>query len=573
MAVTDNRTHLIDGENNNNVSGDSDAQPSSATSDAGAVIEGTNAIAFQTDDAQEALLFDQDTGESTFSVNMSDMTVYMMVKYANGETFANLGGLVCLGDGADGAGGDIVGYAVTGADVPGLPYDFRYGCMKLDVSVVVASPGTNNVDYYQYNGTEAGLNHNAILQVGYGTFGLVKAVSSAPNAWFDGFYYIANDSYAASITGGTVGTPETMADVAGDDITDGMGMFNNPKGSEYGIFAPTEWGDDGTADSYFTSDSEQWYFIGDNQGGHAVGATHFPMRVVGNATGTNSWVITNTVMVNTGTESQFDMSDSNMDTATMDGCTLIDFGTIQLPNATTKTTLNCAFLTCGEVTSNGGDMTGSKILTPDIAANEAGLIWDLNQDPNGELDDMTFTKTSGTAHHAIEFGTSIPTSEITLTGIDFGTDFSASENTSPTAEAGDETFAFRDTTGTLTVNLVGCTGNFGFYSAGVVVTVSESVSVSFEAVDKTDAAIQSVRVTAYLVSDDTEVINTTTNASGLATTSFGGSTPADVYYRYRKSSTGSTKYVNLSGFGTIAVGTGLTIKRSMTEDSVADPAI
>jgi hypothetical protein len=470
MAVTDNRTHLIDGENNNNVSGDTTAAPTTANNITGTVIEGTNSINFQIDDAQEAILFDQDTGESTFSVNMADMTVYAMVKYGLGETFANLGGQIVLGDGADGAGGDIIGYNVVGGDVAGLPYDFGFKGMKLDVSVVVASPGTNDVDYYQYNGTEAGLNHAAILQVGFGSFGLVKAVSTSANAWFDGFYYIANDSYAASITGGTVGTPETMADVVGDDVTLGAGLFNNPKGSEYGIFAPTEWGDDGTADSYFTSDNEQWYFIGDNGGGHAVGATHFPMRLVGNGTGTNSWVITNTVMVNTGTESQFDMSDSNMDTATMDGVTMIDFGTIQLPNATTKTTLNCIFLTCGEVTSNGGDMTGSKVLTPDITANDAGLIWDLNQDPDGELDNMTFTKTSGIAHHAIEFGTNIPTGAITLRGIAFGTDFSSSENTSPTAEAGDETFAFRDTTGTLTVNLVNCTGNFGYYSAGVVIT-------------------------------------------------------------------------------------------------------
>lgn len=476
MAITDNRTHLIDGENNNNVSGDTDAAPTSASSTTGTVIEGTNSIAFQVDDAQEAIWFDQDTGEATFNIDLSDSTVYVMVKFGTPETRLGdgtdqLGGCICLKDAADGAGGDGIGYTVMGADVPGFPYDFGFFGAKLDVSVVAASPGTNGTDYYQYFGTEAGLAHNAVLQVGFGSFSLVKAVSTSPNAWFDGFYYIANDSYAASITGGTAITAETMADVAGDDVTSGLGMFNNPKGAEYGIFAPTEWGDSGTGSSYFEGDSEQWYFIGDNNGGHAVGANHFPMRLVGNGTGTNSWILTNIVMVNTGTESQFDMSNADMDTATMDTCTMVDFGTIQLPNATTKTTTNCTFLTCGEVTSNGGDMTGSSVLTPDITANDAGLIWDLNQDPDGELDDMTFTKTSGIAHHAIEFGTSIPTSSITLRGCAFGTDFSSSENTSPTAEAGDETFAFRDTTGTLTVNLVGCTGNFGYYSAGVVITI------------------------------------------------------------------------------------------------------
>lgn len=140
-------------------------------------------------------------------------------------------------------------------------------------------------------------------------------------------------------------------------------------------------------------------------------------------------------------------------------------------------------------------MTGSKVLTPDVSANEAGLVWNENADPDGELDNMTFTKTSAVAHHAIEFGTGIPTTSITLRGCDFGTDFSASENTSPTAEAGSETFAFRDTTGTLTVNLVGCTGNFGYYSAGVVITVvADPATTKFTVQDEMDIVLENARV-------------------------------------------------------------------------------
>jgi len=105
------------------------------------------------------------------------------------------------------------------------------------------------------------------------------------------------------------------------------------------------------------------------------------------------------------------------------------------------------------------------------------------------------------------------------------------------------------------------------------VDVQTSVPVSFEAVDKANAAIASVQVSAYLVSDDTEVILADTIGSGFATTTFSGTTPADFYYRYRKSSTGATKYVNLSGFGTIEADTGVTVKRSMSEDTTADPSI
>jgi hypothetical protein len=180
--------------------------------------------------------------------------------------------------------------------------------------------------------------------------------------------------------------------------------------------------------------------------------------------------LTNVTFTGLGTNNKgrFEMITSAA-VANLTGCGFVNFGDSVLGTGATFAT--CNWINAEVIQANGGDLTGSQVLTPNVAADEAGLVWNVNTDPNGLLDDMTFSKTSGTAHHAIEFGTSIPTTNITLTNIAFGTDFSASENTSPTAEAGDETFAFRDTTGTLTVNLVGCSGNFGFYSAGVVVTI------------------------------------------------------------------------------------------------------
>lgn len=128
--------------------------------------------------------------------------------------------------------------------------------------------------------------------------------------------------------------------------------------------------------------------------------------------------------------------------------------------------------------------------------------------------------------------------------------------------------------GAITISVTGAGDTPSFRNiGGSTTTVSAAVTVTFEAVDKDDAAIQSVQVSAYAVDDDTEIILQDTNASGIATTSYTGTTPRDIYYRYRKASTGSTKYVNLSGFATIAAGTGVTVKRNMREDTIADPTI
>jgi len=108
--------------------------------------------------------------------------------------------------------------------------------------------------------------------------------------------------------------------------------------------------------------------------------------------------------------------------------------------------------------------------------------------------------------------------------------------------------------------------------AGVTI-VNNAVTLTFEAVDNDDAAIQSVQVSVYAIDNDSELLLQDTNASGIATGSYSGTTPRDIYYRYRKASTGATKYVNLSGFATIESGTGVTVKRNMREDTIADPTI
>lgn len=170
-------------------------------------------------------------------------------------------------------------------------------------------------------------------------------------------------------------------------------------------------------------------------------------------------------------------------TITLTGCSFIDMGTFTFAS---NTTANSTFLRCAVITANGATLNGSTVTEANVAANESAVVWDTATDPDGFLDNMSFTMGS-TATHAIEFGTTSPTS-ITLRGIDFS-GYSATNN------ANDSTFYVKRTSGTVTINLDGCTGNFGYRTDGATVNVvNNPVTIQVTCVDNTGAAVTGVRV-------------------------------------------------------------------------------
>ena len=193
-----------------------------------------------------------------------------------------------------------------------------------------------------------------------------------------------------------------------------------------------------------------------------------------------------------GTKSPGTWTTTDNATVTLTTCTFTDWGTFGFDTNTACDT--CTWLNCEAITVGGADLTGSSVLTPNVAANASGLIWNETTDPDGELDGMTFSKTSGTAHHAIEFGTSVPAT-MTLRNCNFGTDFS---NTAG-GTTGDETFHFRDTSGTITLNLIGCTGNTGYRTDGATINIVVSpVTLTITASDfNTGAAVTTARTLVY----------------------------------------------------------------------------
>lgn len=144
----------------------------------------------------------------------------------------------------------------------------------------------------------------------------------------------------------------------------------------------------------------------------------------------------------------------------------------------------------GQIDASAAILTNCNIFTSTVAANDSAVLWDDTTDPDGNLDGCAFSKGTND-HHAIEFSANIPSS-ITLRNCDF-TGFSAAQNNNASI------FHFKDTTGSITLNLIGCTSDVSFTNSyrtdGATITIVESpVTVSVHVDDNTGTELQNARV-------------------------------------------------------------------------------
>jgi hypothetical protein len=501
---------------------------------AGQFYEGTQSVKAQHSNNDDELYTTTDSAGTGLNANLSDATCYVLLKDSLVQTFANRGVQILLGDGTD-----RIGYAVGGSDAQGIPVGPFFNVYKLDVAVIVAAPGTN---FATYAGSEANLAQTAVTQFGIGTFHNAKAQGNVANLALDRMSYHANGSYALRINGGTVGTPETMADVQGDDVTNGWGLISNPLGELYYFFGPTEWGEPtANADVYFTASNEQWFWIGDNAGGRAVGATHFPFRVVGNATDTISFVLDNVVIINTGTRAQFDLSDSNVNIMKLDSVTFTDVGAITMPTQSigNKFCNNTIFNNCDQVDLQNLDCD-NLVFNGTTDANGA-IIWDADDNSEQNQDNLTFNS-DGTGH-AIYIN--IDTAAATTFDIDSYTfdNYARQDGT-----AGNRVFLINNPSdGAITINLTNCqatnpqaggTGETISYelAAGTTSTVSivQSVTVTITVIDVDGNPIEGAKVFLEETGGTDIISYDETNASGQVTASYSGSTPQTVVGYVRK---------------------------------------
>src|SRR3989344_12906 len=408
-----------------------------------------------------------------YSDDLSDAVIYCWVfsRLALGNTTdANGGLMVSVGEATN-----LGAWKVAGADLAAFRHDAGptgWQCPALDTTSLPASPLSRA-------GSAASVNFSAVTRVGTTVNSLVAAPGMNPTYLVDIIRVLditdtAFNNCAISVIGGTSGDPGTFAEIAAADRSTATlaahGLVRQLATGAFGCQGPLRFGDGvGTTSSWFEDVNATLVF--ESRG---FRTTLYKIFITDNGTGTATFILTNCALIApTGVGASFDsLTDTDVTAVTVTGRRIDGFtGGIGVGGGARQVFTTCTFSNGGavSVTSQSVDFTGSSVTGSTVAANTSALIWNVDTDTDGLLDNMTFSKGTN-AHHAIEFGTALTLPKsITLRGIDF-TGFSATEG----GTTGDETFHIKDTTGTLTINLIGCTGNVGYRTDGASVSIVQN---------------------------------------------------------------------------------------------------
>lgn len=554
MSV-DLRTELNDCDNATGFAGDGNTPTANTLT--GQRYEGTASIDTQHTNADEHLWTTQlSGGGATFNIDLSDSTVYLLVKDNLVDTFANGGVQITLGDGTD-----DIGYDVGGNDAVGLSLSPFFNAYKLDVAQAAATPG----GFTAYAGSEANLDLTQITRVGFGSLHLAKAQGNVANVFLDRITYHSNAAYALRINGGTVGTPETMNDVQGDDETNGWGLINQPAPGQFGFFGPTEWGEPAAnADVYFQADGEQWFLIGDNSGGRPNVVGNFFFRVIGNATDTVSFVLNQVVIVNVGTRASFDFSSADVDTLQLTGVSFTNLGPMTFPAhvATNKILDGCIFNNCDQI--NLDTIQAIDCVFNGTTDANGAILFDTTLQTANQTD-LTFNS-DGTGH-AIEI-TQPGTYDLVRW---FFNDYGADGTT--------DAVIYNNSGGAVTININDGDTPTVRNGAGASTTINNQVALTVTVLDQTNTPLQGIRTaiiaeeTAGTITEEDEILNALTDVNGQVSTLFSyegafGS-GLQVSIRARSSSPPATRYENVFS-PQVITNAGLTTNVTMREDGVAD---
>jgi hypothetical protein len=363
-------------------------------------------------------------------------------------------------------------------------------------------------------------------------------------------FYIDGAQYGSGFqfTGGTGGDPVAMTDVSTytENSSRAWGISQFEKGAYFcnGTIIPGS----GATTTTFTDTDQAIFFEQQNyyDGVTASSVLNDNSQTIAPAGSGSTNSITNTVIKASGDDKPaLDFSDTNI-TLTFSGNSVsgAEFATF----ASGQTVSNNVFNLCGLVTHGGATISGCTFRDSTSSAS-------VLSSNTSTITNSTFE--SDGSNHAIEISA---TGTFSLTGHTF-TNYAATDGST-----GNEVI-YNDSGGSVTLNASGVTGTISVRNgSGASTTVVNSVTLDVHVQDVSTNNIQNAQVAVYDSSDDSELVNELTNASGnIVQASIGSNT--DIYVRVRKSTTGSTRYVPVETTATLSQNTSLTI--TLRQDSVA----
>jgi len=309
------------------------------------------------------------------------------------------------------------------------------------------------------------------------------SAKNAINMWADAIRYL--DGYYA--TGGTTSDKIRLSDIAlvdkGTTTLNGYGVITAIDGVYFGTGKLVI--GNGATSTYFEMNGTVLVFTDQDV---ATGL----YQVTGAGSGAHV-LITNSTLKSSGTTDNtrflIDMDDADITDVVITNNVINRAAACTFKSGQTIT--NNRFNDCGQITPSGADMKGSIIEGYVGTADTASLIWNVATDPDGYVDNIEFTKGT-TATHAIQFGTSAPTT-MTLRGLSFS-GYNASDAQNDSALY----FSDKGTNTTWTVNLIGCSGTISYKkvrSGDVVNLVIDPVTLSVTVTDiETGDPISGARV-------------------------------------------------------------------------------
>jgi hypothetical protein len=453
----------------------------------------------------------------------------------------------------------------------------------------------SNGEIEEIAGSVSGFVETSVDRVGSVFHTESKALGGGQNCFVDIMRYDQTDTSGDSTTsnsgifiyGGTSSDPGTLAEVVADDESiaadKGYGVIREYTAGSYGCQGILKFGTtNAVADAYF--EDTDFILTFENRD---VNDDKLKIFVFGNSTDTNSFVLSNGSIASAGPGVELDWDSTNIDLLDINNVLFKDLKrVINLPTDSSSSLIhsveNSTFDNCGKISPGTVDFDNNAVINSastdeaiaitnaitalnmvisgyEGTADTSALNWNVNTDPDGYLDGASFTKGTA-ATHAIEFGTSVPAT-MTLRNMDFsGYNASDSQN--------DSTFYFADTGGTITVNLIGCTGNFTYKSAGATISlVVAPKTLTINVQDKDNQPILNAQCSIYLLdSPYTQLMNEDSATDGSAVDTYTGSVPVNIKWRVRKSeTTDDPRYFAASGTGQVTTD-GFTLTVTLEEN-------